>query len=141
MGGMLITNYDYSQLLIGNNRSKTATYTNGTGATVTLAKGALIGRIASSNKVTPAVATATDGSALPIGVLVDTYTVAAGASITVTFCYAGDIAKEQVVLDASYTWTTVIGTAAASVTLEDYVTAHTLIVMVPGTEHTKFDNQ
>lgn len=107
-GGLLTTNYDNSNLFLANNRFQTATYTNGTGSSVTLAEGTLMGRVFSNNKVLPQVSTAVDGSQMPIGVLKGSYTVANGASVTVTFCYSGDVTSDMLTLGGSDTLATVI---------------------------------
>lgn len=106
--GILVTQFDYSKLFIWNPQFKTATYTNDTGDTVTLTKGMLMGRIYSSAKVKQSVSTAEDGSQLPIGVLANNYTVANGASVTVTFCVAGHVAREGITFAGSDAFTTLL---------------------------------
>ncbi len=100
---ILISNLDQRNLFVWNNRynSITAEYTNGTGSEVTLLKGMLIGRIASSGKVKQAISTATDGSQVPIGILASDYTVANGDSVDVTFCIQGDVDYSLIVYGGS----------------------------------------
>ena len=151
MASILTTNFDTTKIFIGDNRYKTATYTNGTGSTVTLAKGTLLGRIFSTNKVTPHVSTATNGSEYPVGVLAEDYTVANGASVDVSFCYGGDINQGKLTLGGSDTLATVItrtytdsGTDTVAVpmgTIEDLIVSRTHINLVASTENTGYDNQ
>lgn len=146
MSAQLFTNYDVSKIFIGNNRYKTAEYTNGTGSEVTLAAGTLMGRIFATNKVTPNVSSATNGSQLPVGVLADSYVVANGVTVTITMCIGGDIAQEKVTLGGSDTLATAItltdsGTDTVGVgTLGDLIVARTQIYLVAGTELTGYDN-
>jgi hypothetical protein len=106
--GILVTQFDYSKLFIFNNKYRTATYTNSTGGEVTLTKGMLVGRIYSSGKVKQCVSTAEDGSQLPIGVLSANYTVANSASVTVTFCISGEVAREGITFAGSDAYTTLL---------------------------------
>jgi hypothetical protein len=145
-GGMLITNYDFAKIFVWDNRYKSATYTNGTGSEVTLAAGTIMGRVAATNKVLPWSAAATDGSQFPRFVLANDYTVANGASETVTFCFYGGVATNTLTIPTTSPvqtltnivylndGTTVVGTA------EDCLNAAG-IFLVGGTENTFYDNQ
>lgn len=108
-GGILKTQFDYSKLFVWNNRYRTATYTNPSGsAAATLSFGMLIGRISASSKILPQVSTATDGSQVPIGVLRGNYVVPASGTITITYCYTGDVDFDGLVFGGSDLLTTVI---------------------------------
>lgn len=135
----LISNTDTSKIFIWNNRFTTATYTNSTGSTVNLAAGRLMGRVLASNKVLPHASGASDGSQQPRFILANDYEVANGASVTVTLCDGGDVAKEKVIFGGSDAWTTVIGTTLG--TIEDLLRANSEIKLVSGTELTAYDNQ
>lgn len=135
---MLITNFDVSKIFIWNNRYNKATYTNSTGSSVTLVKGTLLGRITSSGKVVPHTSAATDGSQNPLGILADDYTVANGASVDVTYCDGGDVAKDKVILGSGDTMTTAVGTLG---TIADLIGRNTTIKLVDSTELTGYDNQ
>ena len=145
--GMLVTQFDYSKLFIWGNRFKTASYTNGTGGTVVLAKGTVLGRVYSSNKVAANLSTATDGSQVPMGVLQNEYSVLSGATVTVSYCIAGDVAREGLILGGSDTLATVIlannSSAAATTTqlgtIED-ILIRSGIITVATTENTRADN-
>lgn len=87
----LTTFFDLTQYQIGGIvNTIDATYTNGSGSTVTLAAGTLMGRVVATNKVKPCVASATDGSQVPIGILLAGYSVAASADQTVTLTISGN---------------------------------------------------
>lgn len=145
--GILVTQFDYSKLFIWNNYFRTATYTNATGSTVTLAKGTIMGRVDATNKVYPQVSTATDGSQVPRFILANAYTVLNGASVTVTYCTFGKVALEGVVLGGSDTLATPIlasdSSAAATTTRLGLILdllAENNIILESTTENTYADN-
>jgi hypothetical protein len=114
-GGILTTQFNTEKCFLGGNKYITATYTNGTGSTVTLTSGQLVGRIRSSGKIKPHVSSATDGSQIPIGVLRigagmggDTIAVVDGASATVKVCYTGDINANTMSFGGSDTLATML---------------------------------
>lgn len=78
-----VTQYDVSQLLLGNNWFKDFTYTNSTGSSVTIQPGTLLGQVLATGKVLPNLSTATDGSEFPMGIAADNaaVTVANGDSV------------------------------------------------------------
>lgn len=98
-----ITNYSQRNLLIWNNRTNTITltYTNSSGSDVELLKGMIIGRIAASGLAKQTVSTATDGSQIPIGVLIDDVTIADGESADLSICIAGDVDYGMLVFGGS----------------------------------------
>lgn len=96
-GNILKTNYNRDKIFIFENRYKNGSYTNGTGDDVDLALGTVMGRITSSGKWKPWDATATDGSEQPRGVLAAAYSVADGATQSISICISGDVAQEQLV--------------------------------------------
>ena len=145
--GMLTTQFDYSKLFIWSNKFRTASYTNPTGSPITLTAGTIMGRVFSTNKVYPQVSTATDGSQVPMGILQNTYVVAGSATVTVSYCVCGDVAREQIILGGSDTFATVISlndsaSPANTVkfgTIED-ILIRSGIVTVATTENTIADN-
>jgi len=88
-----INNYSQRNLLIWNDRTNTITltYTNSSGSEVALLKGMIIGRIEASGLAKQTVSTATDGSQIPIGVLIEDVTIADGDSSNLNIVIAGDI--------------------------------------------------
>jgi Bacteriophage lambda head decoration protein D len=136
--GQLTTNYDTSKIFIWNNRYETGTYTNPTGAEVSLLAGTLMGRVATTQKLKPCVSSASDGSQFPVGILADDYAVDYGESATVTICISGDVAEGKVILGGSDTLSTVV----SSRSLRDRIAADTMgIKLVSSTEMTAEDNQ
>ena len=146
-GGILTNNLDYTKLFLGNNRYISATYTNGTGAPITLNEGQVLGRIFATGKVTPLIAASTNGSQLPLGVLRSSYTVAAAASVTVQVCISGDVASELLLFNASETASTVVlfnsSSAAATTTQAGQIgdlIYNRGIFIITNSENTLFDN-
>lgn len=137
---MLITSFNYAQLLVWKPRTQTATYTNSTGGSVTIAAGTLIGRVVATNLILPQVSTATDGSQVPIGVAIIDYTVANGASATITFAVSGDLNSGLIVFGGSDTLATTVSVGGdITGTINDILTGRGLYP-VPSTEFTYADN-
>lgn len=145
--GLLTTQFDYSKTFIWNGRYRTGTYTNSSGSPVTISNGQLIGRIFASHLLAPQVSTATDGSQIPIGVVRGSYTVANGASVTINYCYSGDIEVAALVFGGSDTINTVIllnssvpaATTTQIGTIEDLLVARN-INPISATDNTHQDN-
>ncbi len=135
---MLINNVDVSKIFLRHNNFAKASYTNSGGSAVTLKKGTLVGRITASGKVLPTAIAASDGSAQPIGVLADDYTVSAGGTVDVSYCFDGDVAEEKVVLSGAETLDSVV---TGQGRLRDLLTRNTHITLVTKTELSKLDNQ
>jgi len=105
--GIYTTAYSHEKLFIFDNRFDTAVYTAG-GSPVTIPKGTVMGRIAATSKIVPMTSAATNGSQYPIGILAATYTVAANASQTMTFCVSGEVDEALIDLQGSDTLATVV---------------------------------
>lgn len=137
-GQQAIYNYDTSKIFIRENRYITATYTNGSGDTVVLTPGMLMGRIGSSQKAAILTSAATNGSEFPLGILASYHSVADGASVTVTICIAGDVAEEKVVLAGADTLATLLPDDRS---LRDHIAGDTMgIKLVTCDEMTNYDN-
>jgi hypothetical protein len=138
MANPLITNYDRSKTFVWNPRTEVGNYTNSGYDDVTLAKGTLMGRIASSNLLTPLTSGASDGSQFPVGVVLADTVVASGDTAEITICVAGDVDENKLVFQGSDTLATVV----SSRTLRDRIGADTVgIKLVGGNQLTGFDNQ
>jgi hypothetical protein len=138
MSGMLIVNHDTKKIFVWGNRFSKAQFTNSGGSAVTLPAGRLLGRIGASQKVLPHVSTAEDGSEQPIGVLGDDYTVAAGATIEVTYCDGGDVAEEKIILGGSDTLSTLVDDTS----IRDAIARNSHIKLVASTDLSgPYDNQ
>jgi len=103
-----ITNYDYSKLFKTAFKTVEMTFTNGTGAELTLLPGMLFGRISATLKGAILKSASTDGSETPFGVLVSQHTIAIAGSVTVTVAVTGMIDKDLLVLDGTDTLDTLV---------------------------------
>jgi len=138
-GQQAITNYDLSKIFLLNNRYATGTYTNSSGGSVTIVAGTVIGRISASGLLLPLVAAASDNSQFPVGISASAVTVANGASVTLTYCIAGDVAEEAVVFQNG---TDTLNTVVSGRRLRDRIAADTVgIILKFSNDLTAFDNQ
>ena len=92
-GQQLTVTTDLSKIFIWNNTYNTGSYTNGTGAEITIPAGRLLGRIAATGKLALHDSAAVDGSAIPVGVLADDYIVAIAATVDLAYCDSGEVVK------------------------------------------------
>lgn len=143
-GQQAINNYDVSKIFIFENKFQDAPYNNSAYADVTLQTGTVMGRVTGTGYIKPCVSSATDGSQVPIGVLNETRTFAAGFLGNVGICVAGSVVAEKLIfitptdnLDTSVT----IG--AVTRRMRDRIQSDSVgILLVEGTDElTKFDNQ
>ena len=116
----LITNYDLSKFLLGFN-SFIAPNVTASGADVVLVQGELMGRIAATTLLTPCVATATDGSAIPVGLAIVDQTIADGDTDAVNLVNKGKVDEGKIVLDGVETLDTLIGPANNQRSYRDYL--------------------
>lgn len=107
-GTVLTVTTDTSQTFVWAKETLTANYTNGGGSPVTLAEGTLLGRISATGLLVPLASAAADGSQFPVGILLGSYTVAAGATQQLTYVIAGDVVEHKVILAGADTLDTVI---------------------------------
>lgn len=130
-------NIDLSELALGNNRSDKGTFTAG-GSAVTLAQGTVLGRISANGLLVPAVAAATDGSNIPVGVLATNYIVAANASVALTYYIAGDIDATKLVFNGSET----LDTVTSGARYRDHLSgAKGNFILKTPINNTNYDNQ
>ena len=97
----LITNYSYTNLFVLNNRFNTGTSVTASGSDIELLAGMLIGRVNATGALKQSISTATDGSQYPIGILTQNYTIPDGESLTVNYCYSGDVNANLIVFGGS----------------------------------------
>lgn len=136
----LVTNYDVSQVFLGNNFYKDFSYTNSTGSTVDLAVGTLMGQILATAKILPNISSATDGSEQPMGILAEAASVANGATVTLSLVIGGRVNQNKLTLGAGDTLNTVVRTVSTGGgTLGALITRNTTIELVPSTELTITD--
>jgi hypothetical protein len=133
-----INKYNTAKLFLWNNRYDKATFSNASGDTVTLAAGTLMGRIATTQKVVALDSSASDGSQFPVGILASDYIVEDGDSVDVTYCVAGDVAEELVIL----AYGDEFSTAISGRSIRDRIASDTVgIKLVTTEELTDFDNE
>jgi len=126
--GILITNYDNAQIFLGSNFYETVSYTNSTGAPVTIPKGRTIGRVLATAKALPSASASTDGSELPIGVSARTYTIANGVTQNIEIVKGGDVNENLVILAAGDTFDTAVRTVTTGGgTIRDLINRNTTI--------------
>jgi len=133
---------DIGKIFVWNNRYSKGTFTNGTGAELTLTRGTLLGRVASSNKIAVMKSASTDGSQLPIGILAETVTIANGASLSLNFCVAGDVVSSKLIFDGTDTVLKVMTLSTDDNITKTYgdIIADLNIRLVGGDELTAVDN-
>lgn len=128
---------DLRKIFIGNNRFDTASLTNATGAAITYLQGTVMGRIAATNLIVPMTSAAADGSQIPVGILADNYTVAAGATQVMTYAVTGDVVIALVLLTGGDTMATVV----SGQTIYDRIGSFCVgIKLQKSTSQTNFDN-
>lgn len=141
VGQPIAYNFNTAATFLGGNMYKDGTYTNSTGSSVTIPKGRVMGCILATALLLPQVAAATDGSEMPIGVSAEEYVVANGASVTLTYCYTGDIAQDMIVLNGAETLDTVIRTVSTGgATIGNAIQRNTDIRLIPTTQLAGYDN-
>lgn len=135
-GQQMTITTDLSKIFLWNNRYDQADYT--AGADITLPAGTLLGRIHATGKVVPLASAATDGSQFPVGILAQDTFVANGATVSLTYCVAGDVAADKVIYDGTDTGETVVSAKR----LKDRIASDTVgIKLVNSTSNSDFDNQ
>jgi len=138
---ILAQNYNTVPKFLTIMRTRTGTYTNSTGSTVTLDEGRLVGRILATGLIAPQSCVATDGSEMPIGVLMTGYTVADTESVTVTYAYQGEIAEDAVGLTSGQTLDDTVRTVSTGGgKLIDLIIRDTDLKLVPADDLTAYDN-
>lgn len=137
-GQQAIYDFDFTKIFVRENRYLTGTITNGGGVDLVLTPGMLLGRVGADQKIAVLASAAVDGSQFPVGICAQNLTIAAAASATVTFCIAGDVVEEKIVLDGADTFATLISARS----IRDRIAADTMgIKLVSSDQLTGFDNQ
>lgn len=91
----MTTNYDVSKLALGNNTFIKANYTD-SGSGSTLVQGTVMGRVASTGKVVVLNPSASDGSQYPVGIITETVTVTASATVELTLINRGLVDSSKI---------------------------------------------
>lgn len=138
-GQQAIINTDLSKIFVWNNRYEKGSYNNGGYDSVTLQAGTVMGRITATGKLTPLRSDASDGSQIPVGILLETQTVAAGDTVDVFVCTSGDVVSGKLVFAKSGD---TLDTIISSRRLRDRIAADTVgINLIDSDELTATDNQ
>ena len=135
----LITNYDVTKFLLGNNSFIAADITAAGGNGV-LEIGMVMGRIAATRKIVPLDKDATDGSQYPVGLCIQDQTVANAATKSITLVNKGKIAASMINFFDTETLDTEIGHANHTRIIRDWLNSMGLELML-GEELTIVDNQ
>lgn len=99
---------DSSNLLLWDHEIEPNTYTNGTGSTVVLVKGTVVGMVNITGEVAILDNGASDGTQYVYGILSNEYSVLAGATITVGVAINGNFDPSKLVFVNSETINTII---------------------------------
>jgi hypothetical protein len=137
MSNQLFQNYDTAKIFGFGKRTEVGSYTNDTYDTVTLAAGTLMGRVAATNKIVPLESGASDGSQIPLGFVLNTQSIEAGATDNVALVVAGDVVEGLITLQGSDNLDTVI----SGRTLRDRILGDTMGIILKSTDElTGYDN-
>lgn len=137
-GQQAIIDTDVSKIFVWNNRFDNFDFNNGGYDDVTLESGTLMGRISATGKIKGLRSDNADGSELPIGILNQTRVIAAGKTVNVSICVAGDVVADKLVFEKTGD---TLDTVVSGKRLRDRIGSDTVgIKLVGGTELTKTDN-
>lgn len=138
---MLVNQYSTENLFLGEKFIEYVTLTNGSGSTMTLVPGRLMGQVLADGKWLPQVSSATDGSELPRAVCADSYSIANGATATIAICRKGEINENKVTFGGSDTWATAVRTVSTGGgTVRSLLIANSGLMLVGTTELSGQDN-
>jgi len=140
-------NVTKERLFLGYNEFDRGTFLEESGSEVTITKGRLLGRKASSNELVLHDATRTDGGQYPVGVVKEDFTVGANATKDIGYCIKGDVTENYIGLTGSQTLDgTVIGSGGTTAqeykrTIRDAIRGETMgIRLHVVTDHTDHNN-
>lgn len=134
----LFVNTDISKIFIWGNRFQKGQYiNNSTYDPIVLKAGTILGRIHATNVLVPLVASASDGSQFPVGILAQDLTIAASATVTTTMVDYGDVAQDKIIFVKPGDG---LETVVSSRRIKDHLQAQGIKVVPGGDEMTGFDN-
>jgi hypothetical protein len=145
-GSQLTVNYDRSKIFLGGNRYKTGSFKNTGAEAVTLSAGTLMAKVTAIAVDTANVvgylrkyqSANIEGGAIPVGILAEGITVAAGATVdNVSYCIAGDYDLDSLALDGTDTLATVVNGKA----IREQIIAETQLIGVSVDQLSAYDNQ
>ncbi len=138
-GQQITTDYDLSKIFIWENRYEGDNYVNNSNySPITLLAGTVMGRVSATGVIVPCLASAVDGSQIPVGILAqDIISLVGGGTKSAAICIAGDVAEDKVIFYYSDTLETVVSGRR----YRDRIQGDTAgIVLRKRTEMTDFDN-
>ncbi len=138
-GQQITTDYDLSKIFIWENRYEGDNYVNNSNySPITLLAGTVMGRVSATGVIVPCLASAVDGSQIPVGILAqDIIGLVGGGTKSAAICIAGDVAEDKVIFYYSDTLETVVSGRR----YRDRIQGDTAgIVLRKRTEMTDFDN-
>lgn len=136
-GQSAVANTDRSNIFLNGIRTAKGNIANATGSAVTVLEGTVMGRIGSTDKLTPFTSGANDGSQHPIGILADTYIIPASSSLDVFMVNGGDVAADKLLFQGADSLETIISSRRVKDLLR---TNGMALQLISSTELTKFDN-
>jgi len=145
-GSQLTVNYDRTKIFLGGNRYKTGAFKNTGTASVTLPAGTLMAKVTAIAVDTANVvgylrkyqSANIEGGAIPVGILAEDITVAAGATLdNASYCIAGDFDYDALVLDGTDTLATIVNGKAT----REQIIAETQLIGVSVDQISAYDNQ
>jgi hypothetical protein len=146
-GSQLTTNYNLSKIFLGANRFRKGSFKNTGAAAVTLKAGTLMAKVNAIAVDTTNVvgylrkfdSANTEGGAIPVGILAQDITVAAGATVeNVNYCIAGDFDLDALVLPNG---TDTLATVVNGKAIREHITAETQLIGVSVDQMSAYDNQ
>ena len=133
----LITNYETSKFLLGNNEFNKGNLT-ASGADVELTEGLVMGRISATGLLTPLTIAATDGSQYPVGICIKDKTVSDGDTEEIVVVNKGRVNEDKITFSTG-TMDSAIGVANNQKILRDWLNDLGL-VLISAEELTGYDN-
>lgn len=134
-GQQAIINTDTSNLFLWNRRSEKGILANSTYGAVTILAGTVMGRISATGRLAVMTSGASNGSQIPVGVLLMNYTLDASSEREVFIVDDGDVAADKLIFQGSDTLNTVV----AGSQYRDYL-KRLGIKVINAEEMTEFDN-
>lgn len=130
---------DLSKSFLWDYATAPYSYTNDSYDAVTLAAGTVMGRISATGKVIPLQSDASDGSQFPIGIVLESRTVDAGDTVTLSLVVSGKVAVSKLIFTKSGD---TIATVVSGKRLDDRLGSDTVgIHLETSTENSGYDNQ
>lgn len=135
----LIAVTDVSKIFLGDNQTIANSYVNNTSYDpITLLAGTVLGRVATTGVLVPAISTATDGSQNVVGILGQDLLVDAGDSVNALVFVSGRVAQEKIIFRKS---TDTLKTVVNGRQYRDQIGGQTVgIKLVPTAQNSYPDN-